>query len=278
VLSAEDLRISKEQLQTLNNELEQRVERRSRKLKDAQVQYLHAVKLSAIGQLSASIAHELNNPLQGVRTILKGVKRRAILEEEDKELLDLAIRENERMKNLIKNLQDFNRPSTGKRMAMDVHASLDSLLLLYKSDFKRNRISTELNYTEGFPQIEVIPDQIKQVFLNLLNNAKDACSEKGGLITISTCHDDQIVAVAIQDTGIGISPDQKDQIFKPFLTTKPEEKGMGLGLSVCKEIVENHQGEIRVESEPGKGSTFTVLLPAIGNGIIKNGNCIITLH
>jgi PAS domain S-box-containing protein len=278
VLSAEDLRISKEQLQTLNNELEQRVERRSRKLKDAQVQYLHAVKLSAIGQLSASIAHELNNPLQGVRTILKGVKRRAILEEEDKELLDLAIRENERMKNLIKNLQDFNRPSTGKRMAMDVHASLDSLLLLYKSDFKRNRISTELNYTEGFPQIEVIPDQIKQVFLNLLNNAKDACSEKGGLITISTCHDDQIVAVAIQDTGIGISPDQKDQIFKPFFTTKPEEKGMGLGLSVCKEIVENHQGEIRVESEPGKGSTFTVLLPAIGNGIIKNGNCIITLH
>jgi signal transduction histidine kinase len=163
-------------------------------------------------------------------------------------------------------------------MAMDVHASLDSLLLLYKSDFKRNRISTELNYTEGFPQIEVIPDQIKQVFLNLLNNAKDACSEKGGLITISTCHDDQIVAVAIQDTGIGISPDQKDQIFKPFFTTKPEEKGMGLGLSVCKEIVENHQGEIRVESEPGKGSTFTVLLPAIGNGIIKNGNCIITLH
>lgn len=256
---------SKKKQETLNNELEQKVERRSQELKDAQAQYLHAEKLSAIGQLSASIAHELNNPLQGIKTILKGVKRRAILEEEDKELLDLAIDETDRLKNLIVGLREFHQPSTGERNTMDVHASLDSLLLLYKSDFKRNKISTDLNYAEGLPLIEVIPDQIKQVFLNLLNNARDACSEKGsGVITISTRYEDQRVAVAIQDTGVGFSPYDENQIFKPFFSTKPKEKGAGLGLSVCKKIIEqNHQGEIRIESAPGKGSTFTILLPTV---------------
>ncbi|MFN2354497.1 MAG: nitrogen regulation protein NR(II) [Desulfopila sp.] len=254
---------AEEQLQYLNDELEQIVEKRSRELGEAQSQYLHAVKLSAIGQLAASIAHEFNNPLQGLRTILKGLKRRAILEEEDRELLNLAINENERMKNLIKSLQDFNRPSTGQKTAMDVHAALDYLLLLYKSDFKRKRISAVRKYAEGFPPITVIPDQLKQVFLNLLNNAADACSENGGSITITTYHDNQKVVIEIEDTGVGIENEMKNKIFEPFFTTKTKEKGTGLGLSICRDIIEYHQGEIHVESEPGKGSTFTILLPAI---------------
>ena len=97
---------------------------------------LHAEKLAAIGKLSASIAHEFNNPLQGIMTILKGLKKRAILEEEDRELLDVAIDESERMKNLIRSLQDFNRPSSGKKVLMDVQKSLDSLLLLQQERFQ----------------------------------------------------------------------------------------------------------------------------------------------
>jgi signal transduction histidine kinase len=143
---------------------------------------------------------------------------------------------------------------------MDVHAALDSLLLLYKSDFKRKNIETELNYAKGFPLVEVVHDQIKQVFLNLLNNAKDACST-GGVITISTCYGDQSIAVAIKDTGVGFAPEIKDEIFEPFYTTKPKEEGTGLGLSISKEIIQYHQGEIWVESQPGEGSTFTILLP-----------------
>ncbi|MGB3222589.1 MAG: ATP-binding protein [Desulforhopalus sp.] len=254
-------RESKEELQDLNNKLEQKVEKRSLALQKAQAQYLHAIKLSAIGQLSASIAHEFNNPLQGIRTILKGLKRRAILDEEDKELLDLAIDENERMGKLIKSLQDFNQPSAGDRKEMDIHASLDSLLLLYRSEFKRKKIETNLNYAERVPVVEVIPDQIKQVFLNVLNNAKDACQQKGGVISISTCYEDQLVAVTIKDTGVGFAPEKKDEIFKPFYTTKPKDKGTGLGLSISKEIIEYHQGEMRVESQPGNGSSFTILLP-----------------
>jgi PAS domain S-box-containing protein len=252
------------QLRTMNEELEQRVEQRTRELQETQLQCLHAEKLSAIGKLSASIAHEFNNPLQGVITILKGLKRRAILEEEDKELLDLAIDENERMKKLIRSLQDFSQPSAGKRVVMDVHAAIDSLLLLYRSDFKHNGISAIRNYSERLPQIKAIPDQIKQVFLNLLNNAADACLPDGGVVTIITRQEGQKIAVAIKDTGTGIASEKLDLIFQPFYTTKSEVKGTGLGLSICHGIIQNHHGEILVESLEGQGSTFTVLLPVDG--------------
>ena len=255
---------SEKQLQTINHDLERRVEQRTLELQETQAQYLHAEKFAAIGKLSASIAHEFNNPLQGIMTILKGVKKRAILEEEDRELLEVAIDESERMKNLIRSLQDFNRPSSGRKILMEVEKSLDSLLLLSKSDFKSKRISLEVNYAQGLPQILAVPDQIKQVFLNLLTNAADACSRPGGVISISTRQEGERVAVAIKDTGSGIRPEQMDLLFQPFYTTKPEVKGTGLGLSVCHGIVQSHKGEIRVESEPGKGATFTVMLPIKG--------------
>ncbi|MBB5349472.1 PAS domain S-box protein [Desulfoprunum benzoelyticum] len=252
---------SEKQLQSINSDLERRVERRTRELQETQRQYLHAEKLAAIGRLSASIAHEFNNPLQGIMSILNGLKKRAILEEEDRELLDAAIDESKRIKDLISSLREFNRPSSGRKVMVDVEKSIDSILLLHKSDFRSKRIAVVLNYADQLPQIMAVQDQIKQVFLNLLANAADACSPSGGVITISTRREDRRVAVAISDTGIGIRHEQMDLLFQPFYTTKPEVKGTGLGLSICYGIVRNHQGEIRVESQPGKGSTFTVLLP-----------------
>jgi signal transduction histidine kinase/DNA-binding response OmpR family regulator len=249
-------------LQALNDELEQRVERRTLELQKTQKQYLHAEKLSAIGKLSASIAHEFNNPLQGILSVLKGLKRRAMLEEEDKELLDEAIEEGDRIKDLIRNLQEFNRPSTGRKNLLDLHKTLDSVLLLYKNDFKGKRISVVREYAERLPEVQAVSDQIKQVFLNMLTNAADACHRPGGVITIKTWQENaDTVATAITDTGVGIQPADIDLIFQPFYTTKPEVKGTGLGLSVSYGIIKNHRGEIRVESSPEKGSTFTVLLP-----------------
>lgn len=259
-----ELKNVQEQLLILNNELEQKVEQRTRKLQETQSQYLHAAKLSAIGNLSASIAHEFNNPLQGVLNILHGLKKRAILEEEDKELLDLAIKENVRMKHLIRNLQDFNRPSSGVKSFIDVHVVLDSLLMFCKSDFNRKKINMIKNYAKRLPQIHAVPDQIKQVFLNLLSNAADACL-KNGVIKISTWQEDRKVAIAIEDNGIGIESEKIDRIFQPFYTTKSQVKGTGLGLSVSHGIVQSHQGGIRVKSQPGEGSTFTVLLPVNGD-------------
>jgi len=256
-----ELVLAQEQLKAVNNTLERRVEQRTLELQETQKQYLHAEKLSAIGKLSASIAHEFNNPLQGIMSILKGLKKRAILEQEDKELLDAAISESDRIKDLIRSLQEFNRPSSGRKVAMDVHKSLDAMLLLNKSDFKNKRISVVLNYAERLPQIFAVPDQIKQVFLNLLTNAADACLQSGGVITISTWQENDTIGVAIHDTGIGIKPEEMAYIFQPFYTTKPAVKGTGLGLSVSYGIIKHHQGEIRVASQPGGGTTFTVLLP-----------------
>jgi len=252
---------AEEQLHTLKDELEERVKVRTSELQKTQSKYLHAEKLSAIGKLSASIAHEFNNPLQGIMAILKGLKRRVEMDEEDGELLGLAIIESERMKKLIHDLQNFNRPSSRMKVTMNVHDSLDALLLMYKSDFRKKGIATILNYAEGVPQILAIPDQIMQVFLNLLNNAVDASPHTGGEITISTRQEGKRIAVAIKDNGTGIEPEKFELIFQPFYTTKSEVKGTGLGLSVCHGIVQYHQGEILVESKPGEGSTFTVLLP-----------------
>ena len=210
-----DLMQVQEQLKSANEGLERKVERRTQELQETQKRFLHAEKLSAIGQLSAYIAHEFNNPLQSIMTILQSFKKWRKLEEKDKELLDLVIGETTRMKRLIQSLRDFNLPSSDKKTFIDVHASIDSLLLLCKSDFQSKGISLELNYVERFPQILAVPDQIKQLLLNLLNNAADACLKNGGVITISTCHDEKRVAVAIKDNGVGMSLKKIDLIFQP---------------------------------------------------------------
>ena len=256
---------AEEKLHTLNNELELRVEKRTRELQETQAQYLHAEKLSAIGKLSASIAHEVNNPLHAIMAILKGLKKHVILDKEDRNLLNLAIDESERIRNLMQSLRDFNRPSLGRKEVMDVHKSIDSMLLLCKNDFKMRQITVVCNYAEQLPQILTVQDQIKQVLLNLLTNAAEACLQPGGVITISTRLQEKWVAVAIKDTGIGIASDKLDQLFQPFYTTKAEVKGTGLGLSISYGIIQKHHGKIRVESNLGEGSTFTVLLPAQKN-------------
>ena len=165
------------------------------------------------------------------------------------------------MKDLIRNLQEFNRPSSEKKVAMDMHQALNSLLLMHKSNFKSKKISVVLDYAEKLPQVLAIPDQIKQVFLNPLTNAADACHPSGGVLTVCTRQVEDKVSVSIKDTGIGIQPEDREQIFQPFYTTKAEAKGTGLGLSVSYGIVMNHQGEIQVESVPEQGATFTVVLP-----------------
>jgi PAS domain S-box-containing protein len=252
------------QILTMNDDLERKVELRTQELQETQKQLLQTEKLSAIGQLSASIAHEFNNPLQSIHTILKGLKKRAILEEEDRALLNAAISESDRMKNLIQSLREFNRPSSGRQVSMDLHKCIDLTLLLHRSALGKKRISVVLNYAERLPQILAVPDQIKQVILNLFSNAADACQQSGGVITISTRQESEKVAIAIKDTGVGIKPEQMGHIYRPFYTTKGEVKGTGLGLSVSYGIIKKHQGEIRVESQPGEGTTFTVLLPIKG--------------
>ena len=243
------------------DELEQRVQERTRDLQRTHEQLLHAEKLSAIGRLSASIAHEFNNPLFGIQSVLEGLKANAGLADQDCELIDLAISECQRVKKLILNLQDFNRPSSGKKVASDVHLLLNDMIALVNKEYKNYRISINKQYAADLPAIPVVRDQIKQVFLNLLTNAKDIMETTGGSVTVSTELLNDRIAIRFTDTGPGINPASFSRIFEPFYTTKPAIKGTGLGLSVSYGIVKGHGGDIVVDSGNDRGTTFSVLLP-----------------
>ncbi|MCB2182623.1 MAG: PAS domain S-box protein [Desulfobulbaceae bacterium] len=255
-----DLKETEAALRSAGVELEQRVRERTRELEKTHEQLLHAEKLSAIGCLSASIAHEFNNPLQGVMTVIKGIGQYVHLDAESEELVGLAIKECNRMKNLIASLQDFNRPSSGISAPVDIHANIDALLLISKKDLKTRQIKVVKDYIDDMPPIMGVADQLKQVFLNLINNASYACAG-GGIITIKTEVAGEYVVVHIQDNGKGIDPANIDHIFEPFFSTKSQLQGTGLGLSVSHGIVKKHGGKINVKNEPGKGTTFSVYLP-----------------
>ncbi len=255
----------KEALTKAHNELEQRITERTLALQQSHAQLLHSEKLAAVGNLSASIAHEFNNPLQSVMTIIKGIGQYASLDTKEQELVALALQECNRMKDLIADLGDFFQPTSGKLGQVDLRPTVDGLLLLCKKDFHTRKITIIRKYGDNIPPITAVADQLKQVFLNLLNNAADACAGGRGIITVTTQKiDEKNIAIHINDNGEGINPANLQHIFEPFFTTKQTMRGTGLGLSVSYGIVKKHGGHIEVHSLPGKGATFSVFLPIEG--------------
>ena len=232
-----------------------------KELQKTRQQLIHADKLSAVGRLSASIAHEFNNPLFGVMNVLIGIKDRTNLVENDQRMIEMAIKECQRMKLLIRELKCFNRPSSGKKVLFDLHHSIDEILLFHKNDLKMRKINIVKEYDPDLPKIWAVEDQIKQVFINLINNAAAALEDKSGTVIIATRLKADSAMISITDTGVGIRLDHKDHIFEPFFSTKKQVKGTGLGLSVSYGIIKSHGGDIVVDSKPGMGATFTIILP-----------------
>lgn len=261
--TARELQEAEATLARAHEMLNIRLEERTEELQQTHAQLRHAEKLAAIGRLSASIAHEFNNPLQGVMNILKGVARRSVKGQEDEQMLTMALAECVRMRDLIRNLQDFHRPTSGKRTSVDIHTTLESILVLSNKELKNRKITIVKKFAGELPKISGVADQLKQVFLNLLSNAADAC-RSGGTITLQTEQEGGKIRISVKDTGPGIKPEDQEHIFEPFFSTKPEVKGTGLGLSVSYGIVKDHGGTIIFASEPGKGATFIVILPTQG--------------
>lgn len=265
------------------------------KLKEAQSQLLQSEKLAAIGQLAAGVAHEINNPIGFVRSNLTtlGSYSAKLLKvinayeganstlrnypelfnkiEQARQDADLAFMTGDlhnllaeslegadRVRRIVQDLRDFSRIDSGQWQQADLHAGLESTINVVWNEIK---YKAELVRDYGIlPLIDCIPSRLNQVFMNLLVNAAQAIVERGK-ITISTRSNGNEVEIAVADTGKGIPPDVLPRIFNPFFTTKPVGKGTGLGLSVSYGIVRDHGGRIEVESEPGKGTTFTVYLP-----------------
>ena len=252
---------TEEELSLHRHHLEELVMQRTADLESTHLQLLHAEKLSATGKMAASMAHEFNNPIYGIRNILEKILRRATLQDNDKRFVKLAIQECDRIAMLIRRILDFHSPSSDEKKWINVHESIDDMILLIQRRFRMRGISLIKKYDPEMPGIEAVPDQFKQVILNVLQNAEEAIPEGGGEVTIATSVEHGKIRIDITDTGTGISKQVMKNIFDPFFTTKPSVKGTGLGLSVTYGIIKKHRGEILVNSLPGHGTTFTIFIP-----------------
>lgn len=250
-----------EELSLHRHHLEELVMQRTADLESTHLQLLHAEKLSATGKMAASMAHEFNNPIYGIRNVLEKIMRRVQMEANNQRFVQLAIQECDRVTMLIRKILDFHSPSSDEKEWIDIHESIEDMILLVRARFKLRGIHLVKKYAADLPRIEAVPDQFKQVILNILRNAEEAIPESGGRVTIFTSFADGMARVQVKDTGTGIPSQVMKNIFDPFFTTKPSVKGTGLGLSVTYGIVKKHGGEILVDSLPEQGATFTILLP-----------------
>ncbi len=258
------LRRLEDELEGVMHGLEHEVEARTAELREAHEQLVRTEKLSSLGKLAASIAHEINNPLAGILTFAKLVSRtladgppddarRAALQRN----LALIERETQRCSTIVRNLLDFARERPMQPRCLDPRAPLDEALSLLEDQLKTHDIEVERDLA-AVPEVVADFGQLRQAFLNIAFNACEAMGHSGRL-KVTTRDAGDAIEVVISDTGPGIEPERLQKIFDPFFTTK--EKGTGLGLSVVYGIVERHGGKISVESELGRGTAFTIRLP-----------------
>jgi len=254
---------TEDELNNYRNRLEDLVEKRTTELQLAHEQLRHSEKLSALGKLVGSVAHEFNNPIYGIRNVLEQIGDEANLDEELKGLLQLAVKETHRMADLIQKLQGFYRPSSEQIRPLNIHEVIDDMVLLSRKRLIDRGIELRRCYGENMPEVCAVPDQIKQVILNLIHNAEEAMGDRGGQIQIRTEVAGSNVQIHIDDTGPGIHPEHMDHLFEPFFTTKGAVKGTGLGLSISYGIIKQHGGDILVNTRSGQGAVFTLVLPIL---------------
>jgi signal transduction histidine kinase len=234
-----------------------------RRLKEAREQLVHAEKLASLGQLSASIAHEINNPLAGILTYTKLLAKKISGDSLEKgAALDyLSKMESEvgRCSRIIRNLLDFSRQTQPTLKLVDINQVIEQVLAMVGHQAQLQNVDVVRELSPSLPKVMADFDKLQQVFTNLTLNAIQAMSG-GGKLTLRTSAANGQVRIDVEDTGCGISKENLSKLFTPFFTTKEKGSGVGLGLAVVRGIIERHKGEIRVQSEVGKGTTFSVYL------------------
>lgn len=238
------------------------------RLDAAQAQLLQSAKLAAVGELSASVAHEINNPLYAARNSLYLVEQDLPPRAPQRQFLEVAQNELERIARIITRMRDFYRPARAELEPTAVNTLINETIEFINTHLRHGHVEIVAELEPDLPPLIAHADQIRQVFLNLLLNACDAMPDGGTLRVTTRCiptplddsHDAQIV-VQVSDTGTGIAPEHITRIFEPFYTTKPQ--GTGLGLAISAHIVTQHGGHLIVDSAIGAGSTFTIQLPVV---------------
>jgi len=255
-----------EELKDFSSQLEERVKKATADLEETQRQLFHSEKLAALGKLSAGIAHEIRNPLTSIKILIHSLVDEMATESSREKDLAIIEAEIERVNKIIRQFLDFARPRPPSLEPMDVRRVLEETLALIVYEMEAQGVSLERHYEAEIPPVPMDPEQMKQVFLNLLLNAIQAM-DHGGKLMVSTAlkhyrygtWSGLFVEVSIRDSGKGIPENIKGKIFEPFFSTK--EEGIGLGLPIARRIVEEHGGQIRMESSLGKGATFYVTIP-----------------
>jgi signal transduction histidine kinase len=228
-------------------------------------QLLQAQRLSTMGTLASSVAHEFNNILTTIINYAKIGLRPTADERQHMESLEKILKGSQRAALIVNSMLGFARNTSSQKTTTDLADLVDEVLILADKDLKKHHIQVEKKIQDR-PQAPVVAGQIEQILLNLVINARQAMP-RGGRLKIGLVENSKtrMAEIRVSDTGLGIPPERLRLIFEPFYTTKePDENGhggSGLGLSVCRQIIEQHNGRIRVESVVGKGSTFTVKLP-----------------
>jgi len=271
---------AKAELEEYSRTLEHKVEERTREVHEKQAQLVQSSKMASLGSLVAGVAHEINTPVGAISsmhdTLMRAVKKlRADLEsclaenrDEKAGILSslqtvddankVIASGTDRVIEIVKRLRSFARLDEAELKDADINEGLEDTLTIIHHEIKHN-ITVHKNYGD-IPRISCYPGRLNQVFLNIFINAKQAIEEKGEIFITTYARDDKVF-VEIKDSGEGIPQEKLDRIFDPGYTTKGVGVGTGLGLSICYQIIQDHRGEIKVESEPGQGTTFTVILP-----------------
>ncbi|MCJ7669989.1 MAG: response regulator, partial [Dehalococcoidia bacterium] len=276
-----ELKIGKEIISKMNEELERRIRERTRKLSQTQTQLFQTSKLATLGEMSTGLAHELNQPLTGISLITTNIGKlikMKLLKEGELEEAVKDIEENvRRMSNVINHIRTFARQDTLKFIHMDINDPVKGALNLLGEQLRLHDIKVIKELSNNLPMIEGEPYQIEQVVINIISNARDALDEKGRwdkkrlkdwskTMTIKTAMQknykkEDCVCIHVSDNGTGMSSEVKQKMFEPFFTTKEVGKATGLGMSISYGIVQSHKGMIYVDSKEGEGTTVSVKLP-----------------
>jgi len=231
----------------------------SHQLRAAQQQLVHSERLAALGEMSAKVAHEINNPLGIIKNYLLLVRKTAGDRDETKEYTEILSQEIERIARIVKELLDFHRPRGLEFQPTDVAKILTDVLMLMERQFESKRIRVEKRFDPDCPVVQASPESLKQVFLNIIINGSDVMNKGGTFEVTLGCEGDRL-KLTFSDTGPGIPPEIIPRIFEPFFTTKAPGKGTGLGLSVCYGIIKQHGGSITYRNTD-KGGCFEIELP-----------------
>jgi signal transduction histidine kinase len=254
------LKTGKDEIEHLNKELQEYIEG----LRDIQGKLVQAEKLSAIGRLTADVAHEIRNPLTCIGGFVRRLDKRLAPGSKEKEYAELIIFEVNRLERILRDVLAFSREPKAHMEPQGINNIVKESLLGFIDICNEQSIRIEEKLDTSLPPVLIDKDQIREAVNNLISNAVDAMPE-GGVLKVKTCmermYEVNYVVVEVTDTGSGISEEKLNMIFEPFFTTKKIGAGTGLGLSICKKIVDEHNGLIRVISELGKGTTFRLFFP-----------------